>query len=129
MAGGSVVTPNRTIRMRDVVDGTSNVLFVGENSPGFHAWSSWAAWHSPMTTAFPINHAFKVCGSAQARISSWGRSRLDRWILHFRVTMKGGAQFLMVDGSVHFLSENMDFLTYQQLGNPQDGLPLGGLPN
>jgi len=125
--GGSVVTPNRTIRMRDVIDGTSNVLFVGENSPGFHAWSSWAAWHSPMTTAFPINHPFKVWGSAQARISSGAHGWTDGFA--FSSYHVGGAHFLMVDGSVHFLSENMDFLTYQQLGNPQDGQPLGGLPN
>ncbi|QDT96062.1 DUF1559 domain-containing protein [Gimesia aquarii] len=125
--GGSLVTPNRTIRMRDVVDGTSNVLFVGENSPGFHAWSSWAAWHSPMTTAFPINHPWTVWNSAQARISSGAHG----WIPGFASSSyhEGGAHFMMVDGSVHFLSENMDFLTYQQLGNPQDGLPLGGLPN
>jgi len=125
--GGSVVTPNRTIRMRDVLDGTSNVLFVGENSPGFHAWSSWAAWHSPMTTAYPINHPFKVWGSAQARIGSPDHG----WPAGFASSSyhEGGGHFMMVDGSVHFLSENMDFSTYQQLGNPQDGLPLSGLPN
>ncbi|WP_299460726.1 DUF1559 domain-containing protein [uncultured Gimesia sp.] len=123
--GGSVVTENRTIRMRDVLDGTTNVLFIGENSPGFHAWSSWAAWHSPMTTAYPINHPFAVYGNAQSRISSGAHG----WVDGFAASSyhEGGAHFMMVDGSVHFLSENMDFLTYQQLGHPQDGLPIGGL--
>tara|TARA_R110002111_G_scaffold262694_1_gene340235 strand:- start:185729 stop:186682 length:954 start_codon:yes stop_codon:yes gene_type:complete len=122
--GGSVVTSNRTIRMRDVLDGTTNVLFIGENSPGFHAWSSWAAWHSPMTTAYPINHPFVVYGNAQARISSGAHG----WVDGFASSSyhEGGAHFMMVDGSVHFMSENMDFLTYQQLGHPQDGLPVGG---
>lgn len=122
--GNSIVTPNRTIKMRDVIDGTTNVLFVGENSPGFHSWSSWAAWHSPMTTAYPINHPFNVWGSAAARISSGAHG----WIDGFASSSyhAGGAHFMMVDGSVHFLSENMDFATYQQLGNPQDGLPTGG---
>ena len=122
--GGSIVTPNRTMRMRDVVDGTSNVLFVGENSPGFHAWSSWAAWHSPMTTAYPINHPFRVWPSAGVRISSGAHG----WIDGFAASSyhEGGAHFMMVDGSVHFFSENMDFQTYQQLGSPQDGLPTGG---
>ncbi|WP_339727537.1 DUF1559 domain-containing protein [uncultured Gimesia sp.] len=123
--GNSLITPNRTMKMRDVLDGTSNVLFVGENSPGFHAWSSWAAWHSPMTTAYPINHPFIVWGNAQTRISSGAHGWKDGFASSsYHV---GGAHFLMVDGSVHFLSENMDFLTYQQLGHPQDGLPLGGL--
>ncbi len=122
--GNSLITPNRTMKMRDVLDGTSNVLFVGENSPGFHAWSSWAAWHSPMTTAFPINHPFAVWGDAQTRISSGAHG----WIDGFAASSyhEGGAHFLMVDGSVHFFSENMDFLTYQQLGHPMDGLPVGG---
>ncbi|WP_417393109.1 DUF1559 domain-containing protein [Gimesia sp.] len=122
--GGSLVTPNRTMKMRDVLDGTSNVLFVGENSPGFHAWSSWAAWHSPMTTAYPINHPFAVWGNAQTRIGSGAHG----WVDGFAASSyhEGGAHFLLVDGSVHFFSENMDFLTYQQLGHPQDGLPVGG---
>lgn len=127
ISSGAGVTPNRTIQMRDVVDGTSNVLHVGENSPGFHAYSSWAAWHSPMTTAFPINHPFKVWGSAQARIGSGASGWRDGFASSSY--HEGGAHFLMVDGSVHFLSENMDFLTYQQLGNPQDSLPLGGFSN
>lgn len=122
--GGGIVTPNRTMKMRDVTDGTSNVLFAGENSPGFHAWPSWAAWHSPMTTAYPINHPWKVYTNPQSRISANNHG----WTNGFAASSyhEGGAHFLLVDGSVHFLSENMDFQTYQQLANPQDGLPTGG---
>ena len=38
---------------------------------------------------------------------------------------KGGAQFLLTDGSVHFLSENIDLGTYQNLAIRNDGQVLG----
>ena len=38
----------------------------------------------------------------------------------------GGCHFLMTDGSVHYLSENMDEATYHTLANRADGLPVGG---
>ena len=38
---------------------------------------------------------------------------------------KGGAHFAMADGSVHFLSENMDLKVYRSLGKRADGGPSG----
>ncbi|HCP84254.1 MAG TPA: hypothetical protein DIT88_07610 [Planctomycetaceae bacterium] len=38
---------------------------------------------------------------------------------------KGGAQFVFVDGSVQFLAESIDYMTYQRLGDRRDGRPLG----
>lgn len=124
VSGGGNVAINRPIRMRDVIDGTSNVSMVGEISPGFHAWPSWAAWHSPMTTQYPINNGFQVWGSTSARIASGDHG----WTQGFAASSfhEGGAHFLLVDGSVHFLSENMNLTTYQQLADPDDGLPVGG---
>jgi len=77
-----------------------------------------------MTTAYPINHPFSVWGSAQERISSGAHG----WVDGFASSSyhAGGAHFMMVDGSVHFSKRKHGFLTYQQLGNPQDGLPVGG---
>ena len=122
--GNSIVTPNRPIRMRDVLDGTSNVLMAGENIPGFHAWPSWAAWHSPMTTQYPINHPFTVWRTVGRRI----QSNHHGWQQGFAASSyhPGGAQFFLVDASVHFLSQDMNFAIYQQLANPEDGLPVGG---
>ena len=33
---------------------------------------------------------------------------------------------VMGDGSVHFLSESVNLPVYQQLVDPDDGLPVGG---
>jgi prepilin-type processing-associated H-X9-DG protein len=37
----------------------------------------------------------------------------------------GGAQFVFADGSVHFLSETLDYLTFARLARIQDGQPVG----
>lgn len=123
--GNSIITPNMAIRMRDVLDGTSNVLMAGEIIPGFRAWPTWAAWHTPLTTQYPINHPFVVWGTAMRRIQLSAHG----WPDGFAASSyhPGGAQFFMVDASVHFLSQNMNLLRYQQLAHPQDGEPAGGI--
>ena len=42
---------------------------------------------------------------------------------NFRSDHAGGAQFLFGDGSVHFLSESIDLLLYQQLSTIAEGVP------
>ena len=38
---------------------------------------------------------------------------------------EGGAQMAIADGSVRFISENIDSFTYQNLGNRADGQMIG----
>ncbi|MFH1266385.1 MAG: DUF1559 domain-containing protein, partial [Planctomycetota bacterium] len=114
---------NRIMQMKDVLDGTSNTLIVGEISPAWQAWGFWAGWHSPITTAYPINYLRNVYHSREARIAA-----THGWPQGFSASSfhPGGAQFLMVDASVHFISETVNFTEYQQLADPDDGLPVGG---
>ena len=37
----------------------------------------------------------------------------------------GGAQLLLGDGGVRFVSENIDYMTYQRLGDRHDGQVVG----
>jgi len=44
----------------------------------------------------------------------------------FKSLHPGGAQFVFVDGSVHYLQQNIDHTTYQMLGDRQDGNAVAG---
>ena len=39
----------------------------------------------------------------------------------FKSRHPGGAHFVLADGSVHFISENIDYRNYQRLGDRRDG--------
>jgi len=114
----------KPLAMRDVIDGTSNVLFVGEISPEWYAWSSWMSWHSPMSTHRGPNHVHRI----YSRIGQRGPAE-HGWLDGFTANSfhPGGVQFLLVDGSTHFVSETIDLAKYQQSAHPQDSLPLGGI--
>lgn len=114
----------KPLSMRDAIDGTSNVIFVGEISPEWYAWSSWMAWSSPISSHRGPNHARRIysrIGQRTAAQHGW----LDGYTANS--FHPGGVQFLLVDGSTHFVSETVDLTKYQQSVHPQDGLPLGGL--
>lgn len=42
----------------------------------------------------------------------------------FKSLHPGGCHFCFADGSVHFLQENIDYTTYQMLGDRHDGYPI-----
>jgi prepilin-type processing-associated H-X9-DG protein len=77
-------------------------------------------------TTSPIN--FPIIGIGEPGFPGPpGCRRWDNWNteLGFRSKHKGGAQFVLVDGSVQFLSESIDYVTYNRLGCRRDGSPLG----
>ena len=43
----------------------------------------------------------------------------------FKSLHEGGCQFVLGDGSVRFISENIDRLTYARLGDQHDGGVIG----
>ena len=112
------------VNMAAVTDGTSNTIFVGESLPSSHdhLWSdSW--WHfnagnSHAHTLVPINYDMKSNPTCQAE-NNWNLS----WAFKSRHT--GGAQFVLVDGSVTFLRSSINYNTYQHLGSRNEGNPVG----
>lgn len=110
------------VRLRDITDGTSNVIAVGERSP---SWSPWCAWGATNGSWFLSDYL----PNQWTRVNGWkpdytetsanGKYSASSW-------HQGGVFFLFSDGSVHFLSENMNFNVYQQLTIFNDALPTGG---
>ncbi|GAB5442442.1 MAG: DUF1559 domain-containing protein [Fuerstiella sp.] len=125
-------------KMRDLVDGTSNVIAGGEIRPqcGDHTRNGWFHFNSLwVATTAPVNYPIKCVREDPDWNNSTadpanGRGPCNHWrnwqtSQGFKSRHIGGAQFLMADGSCHFISENIDYLTYQKLGDRRDGNPVG----
>ena len=113
-------------KMAQATDGTSNTILMGEvrpdcsdhiNNGWFHNNSLWVA------TTPPIN--FPTCPESPALPDQCNRT--DTWNTSqgFKSQHTGGAHFVLSDGSVKFLSENIDYGTYQKLGDRRDGQTVG----
>ena len=112
-------------RMRDVVDGTTNTLLIGERDGGKFDNGSrqslagvWVGFGNGTT----LDQAYQIIINGQNGINSMIANSEARGASSFH---SGGAQFLMVDGSVHFLSENISMVTYGRLCQRDDGNVVG----
>jgi len=104
---------------KDATDGTSNVFLIGESRYGGAAWGASAKQDG---CSYPRNLA-----GAQDQINLYdGQGVHDT--RGFSSYHPGGCQFLFLDGSVHFVPETIDLTVYRQLGNRNDGFPVGGYP-
>jgi prepilin-type N-terminal cleavage/methylation domain-containing protein len=122
-------------RFSDVIDGESQVIAMGEILPmktslaksGGFAHASQSLW---IGTGGPINYPSHGLGEPGWDSNPYrfpGCTHWNNWATSqgFKSQHKGGAQFVLVDGSVQFLSENIDYVTYNRLGCRRDGVPLG----
>lgn len=105
--------------LSDVLDGTSNVIFVGEVTDGHrpghtNRWPT-AGRHvdSLRTTDNPINTAYQQ----GVTFSNYGNPCNGA----FASRHPGGANFALVDGSVHFFSEDINLQLYRLLGRRESG--------
>jgi prepilin-type N-terminal cleavage/methylation domain-containing protein len=114
-------------RFRDITDGLSNTIFMGETRPecSDHETNSWAYVNAHwMTTSAPIN--FNTCPNTPGYTGTncnWNA----QWVVSmgYKSRHVGGAHFLLGDGTVRFISENVDYVTYQRLGSRADNNPVG----
>lgn len=110
------------VRIAQVQDGLSNTIFFGEVRPGCseHARNGWATSNNGngyCTTIIPIN--FNTCDDSASdpcvRSCNWNTE------VGFKSAHPTGALFLLGDGSVSFVSENLEHSLYQSLGGKSDG--------
>jgi len=111
----------------DITDGLSNTIALGEVRPqcSAHVSNGWLSWNANYTgTGIPINYPTcigeKPYGPpCNQEAWAWGASQ------GFKSKHPGGCQFTLCDGSVRFISETIDMVTYQKLGDRWDGEPVG----
>jgi prepilin-type N-terminal cleavage/methylation domain-containing protein/prepilin-type processing-associated H-X9-DG protein len=123
---------------KDVTDGTSNVLMVGEKCRETQHGrcnkkvNTGAALIFVIASSNQLSHENRgncaAVGSVNRGIN-WDSTVSDcnnLWNAKasFHSLHPGGAQFAMVDGSVQFLSETIDLTTIRRLGDRRDGNPV-----
>jgi prepilin-type N-terminal cleavage/methylation domain-containing protein len=117
-------------RMRDLADGTSNTILMGEIRMACNLYSPDWGWAWPESlwyaTTAPIN--FPTCPEDPGFGTNPCFTNVNtNWNAAFGFKSKhtGGAQFLLGDGSVRFIQENIDRLTYARIGDKNDGGVIG----
>ncbi len=126
LTSGMVSRSGWSATIQQIPDGTSKTIAMGEVLPNcnfeFIRFGWWESWPMYVGTAPPINFdscrhttppfpAKQDCGTFFNYNTSSG----------FKSKHPGGANFTLADGSVQFISENIDYRNYQRLGDRRDG--------
>lgn len=120
---------NTSTRIRDITDGTSNVIMIGErnNAQKVVVNTSWVGISVANVDNSGYRGVLEVAGSTGYPINQPNTNWMYRsW---FRSQHPGGAQFTLADGSVAFLNENIDMTIYRRLTDIDDGNPIGKFRN
>jgi len=134
---------NSNVKIRDITDGASNAIVVGERSHQHQfvgastiidADSTWYAAIPGAKRPAGMMMASMEEGPASLILGHVGQStpmlmqhppNTTNHIANFSSKHEGGAHFLLGDGAVRFLSENMNYETFKNLGTINDGNVIG----
>ncbi|WP_437202298.1 DUF1559 family PulG-like putative transporter [Planctomicrobium sp. SH664] len=121
------------VRTRDITDGMSNTIAVGEaaHEHGAEIWNA-KAW-AGCRKGGDAECIKDILGDGRAGINTPSTAGTERAEAYHSMHA-GGANFALADGSVHFISEHIEYKTkpsnkidsvYEMLLSREDGLPLG----
>lgn len=121
---------NRHFGFRDMTDGASNVFVMGEISAeqdptqsgsSWRPWTQGASGYGGGSASYAVKNVFLAIGQTGYNSGTYFND------VRFGSQHSGGTHFQMGDGAVAFISENIDFATYQALAS-KDGNEPAQLP-
>ncbi len=119
---------NGIVRMNEITDGTANTFAVGERDERCRA-ASWIGCRNP--PGADMWGSYFVRGRVSMKLNDPRAAAPNRCTEGFGSLHPGGALFSMCDGSVRFISEDINFdnggLTEAQITNSRPTLNIGAL--
>jgi prepilin-type N-terminal cleavage/methylation domain-containing protein len=137
---GAPFAPRKKFRLADLTDGTSNTVLMLEVRQGQRRDLRGFTWWGPATageTFFPPNTTSPdaiqyapgdgtgYCDPLPPNPPCVGPSGAYPYIVSARSYHPGGVQVVLGDGSVRFVTNNINLQVWRNLGSSQDGQPLG----
>jgi len=120
--------PKDVRNMSQVSDGLSNTLAIGEALPELCSHSWWYGMNGSLAnSAAPLNNYLRVYRSSGKGATYFGSQSLFApfwdWENNYSFASQhsGGGFFTFGDGSVRFISENINLQTYRALGTMNGG--------
>jgi prepilin-type processing-associated H-X9-DG protein len=129
--------PDSRTRIKQITDGTSHTLALGERKYVLYNWLDGAVWHvdkdvemcayASKNVRYPLNADPAKFGYAISdRDAPAGAPKtMLRNDLFFGSNHPGGAYFAFADGSVSFLHDDIDFLIYTGMASKSGGETSG----
>ncbi len=141
VAQNGVLFLNSGVRWRDITDGRSQTILVGETSGDLVRNGGWMLGNRSTlrNTGTPLTGPPMTRGSGISGQIAWEenidtlesanlynasdlpQTDWNRWVGGFGSLHTGGANFLFADGSVRLIGNNIDGKLYRNLGNRHDG--------
>ena len=109
------------VKIREITDGTSNTFLLGEASPvdgNSAAWSSDGDW---AVTSLEINWDYLTDDRCRDSNNNVNTGECWQMMRGFRSWHPGGVHFAMCDGSVSYVSNDVDHQVYRALSTRQRG--------
>jgi prepilin-type N-terminal cleavage/methylation domain-containing protein/prepilin-type processing-associated H-X9-DG protein len=152
MASSGVLVPNRSVKIAEITDGTTNTMMVAEQSAysrdrsgkqvdlrssnshggwvgttgrGVPGEGTWFCTYYQSWNITTVRYPINFKDATNITSAGGGLSPLNGSNRPIQSAHDGGAHILLADGSVRFVQENIDYTTLTNLANRNDGEIVG----